>query len=182
MTKTNQTPPTLFPDADALQHARAAWHVAHTKSRFEKAFAHDLMAMGIPYFLPLIRKVIVSGGRKRQSLVPLFPGYVFFSGEEDARYRSMTTGRLCQTLEVADQRQLINELLVVSRALEGRAELDPYPYAAIGRRCRIKAGVFRGMEGIVITRGKSARLVLQVSILGQGASMEIEPDLLEPCD
>ncbi len=58
-------------------------------------------------------------------------------------------------------------------------QFDPYPHAAVGKRCRIKAGVFRGTEGTVIRRGKTWRLVLEVSLLGQGAAMEVDADLVE---
>ena len=37
-----------------------------------------------------------------------------------------------------------------------------------------------GLVGTVARRDKLARLVLEVSMLGQGASLEIECDLLEP--
>ena len=94
----------------------------------------------------------------------------------------MTTNRLCQAIDVRNQEGLTGELAAIEKALAGKAELDPYPHAAVGRRCRIRSGPFRGMEGVVIRREKLARVVLQVSVLGQGASMEIEADLLEPID
>ncbi len=70
----------------------------------------------------------------------------------------------------------------IEKALAGKAQLDRYPSLAVGRRCRIKAGAFRGLEGIVVRRNKLTRIVLQVSILGQGAAMEIDGDLLEVLD
>jgi transcription antitermination factor NusG len=107
---------------------------------------------------------------------------VFFCGTDEDRYRAMTTNRLCQTIDVPDQGRLIRELLSIERALAGKVTLDPYPFAAVGQRCRIKAGPFEGTEGVVIQRDRLWRLVLQVSILGQGASMEVDADLLEPLE
>jgi len=115
-------------------------------------------------------------------MAPLFPGYVFFCGDNEIRYKAMTTNRLCQTIVVPDQEILLDELTCIERALASKAVLDPYPYAAVGKRCRIKSGPFRDLEGIVIQRSKATKIVLQVSILGQGASMEIEPELLEPAE
>ena len=172
----------LPPGAESVSQIAGRWWVAHTKSRFEKAFAWDLLHMGIGYFLPLVERVKVSGGRKRNVLLPLFAGYVFFCGGEEHRYQAMKTNRLCQTIEVPDQQQLIEELGCLERGLAGKAELDPYPFAAVGRRCRVTAGPFQGLEGIVIRRNKRPLLVLQVSILGQGAAMEIDCDLVEPAD
>jgi len=158
------------------------WWVAHTKSRFEKAFAKELLARGIGYFLPLVEQVTFSGRRRRPARVPLFPGYVFFCGDESARYAAMRTNRLARTLEVPDQCRLINELAAIEMALAHGAQLDPYPFAAVGRRCRVAAGPFRGIEGIVLHRSRTTRLLLQVAVLGQGASIEIDAGLLEPAE
>jgi hypothetical protein len=37
-----------------------------------------------------------------------------------------------------------------------------------------------GLVGIVTEQSKPTRLVLSVNVLGQGASLEIDSDLLEP--
>lgn len=180
MLKESENPPILSPDAETVAELTGQWWVGHTKSRFEKTFAWDLLRSGIKYFLPMVQRVKVSGGKKRNVLAPLFPSYVFFCGSEEDRYRAMTTNRLCQTIAVPDQETLTSELTYLEKALAGKAELDPYPFATAGRHCRIINGPFQGMEGLVVGRRHVARLVLQVSILGQGASMEIDADLLEP--
>jgi len=177
--KIDENPPVVPPGTETVADFAGEWWVAHTKSRFEKAFAWDLWQRGISYFLPLIERVRMSGRRKRHVLAPLFPSYVFFCGDDENRYVAMTTNRLCQTLKVLDQETLIRELVAIEKALAGKAELDPYPFAAVGRRCRITAGPFQGLEGVVVQRNCIARLVLQVSMLGQGAALEIDADLLE---
>jgi len=182
MLKLSENPPRMHPGAGILTDLAGTWWVAHTKARSEKALAWDLLRRDIGYFLPLLERVRFSGGRKRRVLMPLFPSYVFVCGSDDDRYAAMTTDRIFQTVRVADQGGLIAELAAIERALAWETVLDPYPYAATGRRCRIKAGPFRGLEGLVVQRAGQARLVLEVTILGQGAAMEVEPDLLEPVD
>ena len=182
MLKLSDNPPILSPLAECLEELTGRWWVAHTKSRCEKAFVFNLIDHGIGYFLPLIERVRISGGKKRQVLHPLFGGYVFFCGDDEDRYRAMTTNRLCSTIEVHDQEDLRAELTAIEKALTGKAQLDPYPTLAVGRRCRIRAGAFQGLEGVVVRRDKLTRIVLQVSILGQGVAMEIDADLLELLD
>ena len=182
MLKISENPPVLPPGVETLADLPGRWWVGHTKSRFEKAFAWDLLRQGIGYFLPMIERVRVSGGKKRRVMAPLFPSYVFFCGSDEDRYQAMTTNRLCQALEVLDQTTAVRELAAVEKALAGKAELDPYPFAAIGERCRIIAGPFTGLEGVVVQRNGMARLVLEVSMLGQGAALEIEASLLEAAD
>lgn len=177
--KLQDNPPVLPPGTQALAQLEGTWWVAHTKSRFEKAFAWDLLRRGIGYYLPLIERVKISGGRRRTVLAPLFPSYVFFCGAEEARYTAMTTDRLCQTIAIPDQGQFLSQIEAVHKALAGKAQLDPYPFLAAGKRCRITAGPFLGVEGIVISRDRRTHIVLEVRILGQAVVMEIDPSLLE---
>ncbi len=159
-----------------------SWYIAHTKARFEKAFAFDLLAVGVGYFLPMIPRIRFSGGRKRTVLMPLFTSYVFFAGDSQSRYKALTTNRLCQVIPVSDQATLVAELRAIEQAIQGKASLDLYPFAAVGKRVRIAAGPLMGLEGVVVERSKLARVVLQVSVLGQGASVQIDADVLEAID
>ena len=182
MLKLSDNPPILSPTAERLAELSGRWWVGHTTARFEKAFAHDLLRHEIGYFLPMIQRVTFSGGRERRGMAPLFPSYVFFCGDDSDRQAALATNRLCQSLDVPDQHVLVAELSALEQALAGKALLDPYPFAAVGERCRVKAGPFGGLEGVVVRRGRHTQIVLSVSILGQGAAMEIDAGLLEPVD
>lgn len=180
MLKLIDNPPILSPEGAFEESLSQLWWVAHTKSRCEKAFAWDLQGQGIPCFLPMVQRITFSGGRKRHGMASLFPGYVFFSGDGEARYRALLTDHLCQVIEVHDQQRLISELRSIHQVLLQKVTLDLYPFAAIGRRCRVRSGPFQGIEGIVVGReAQKARFVLQVGILGQGAALEIDGDALE---
>ena len=179
MLKLSENPPILPPPSEAVADLLGQWRVAHTKARFEKALAWDLLGRGIGYFLPMIERVRVSGGRKRRVLLPLFPSYVFLCGTEEDRYDALATNRICQVIEVSDQAGLVDELTAIERAIKGNAQLDSYPQVAVGQRCRISAGLFQGLEGIVIQRSNKARFVLQINFISQGAVMEVDADLLD---
>jgi hypothetical protein len=184
MLKLADNPPLLHPTVSSLRDLCGKWCVAHTKARNEKAFAWDLVHREIPYFLPMMKRVRFSGGRKRRLLMPLFPSYVFICGDEQTRIAALSTERLCQVIAVHDQQTLIDELASIELALAGSAQFDPYPHAAVGNRCRVTSGPLQGVEGIVVMRttgpAGAASLVLQVSMLGCGAAVQIDPDLLEP--
>jgi hypothetical protein len=182
MLKLQDNPPLTFPD-DLLvpNRARLPWWVGHTKARFEKAFAQDLLAKRIEFFLPMVSRVTISGGRKRHGMAPLFPSYVFFCGGDEQRVTALATDQLCQVIPVRDQKQLTGELIALHRLITGGMKLELYRFATVGRRCRITRGPFEGREGTVVDRkdARVARLVLEVTMLGQGAAVEIEADLLE---
>ena len=180
MLKLSENPPVLFPAVDDLASIPGMWWVAHTKARCEKSFATDLAGHGIAYFLPMIERVTFSGGRKRRGMMPLFSSYVFFCGSEKERHQALLTDRLCQAIVVKDQRKFVSEISCIHQVLRSGMTIDPYPSATVGRRCRIARGPLEGIEGTIVRRQDGAqRLVLQVTMLGQGAAVEIEPDLLE---
>jgi len=181
MLRLTENPAILTPQVQSLTELTGTWWVGYTKPRFEKAFAWDLCSHGIGYFLPMREKVIFSGSRKRRLMTPLFTSYVFFCGTEQDRYTALTTNRVCQTIEVVDQDALVEELASIEKALLSKAVIDNYPHLPVGSACRIKSGPMMGIEGIVIKRENAkARMVLEVTILGQGAVVEIDADLLEP--
>jgi len=183
MLKLSENPAIITPEVQSLTELSGTWWLAHTKARFEKAFARDIFTHGIGYFLPMREKIVFSGGRKRRVMVPLFTSYVFFCGTDNDRYTAMTTNRLCQTIEVIDQDSLIKELARIEKALLNKAIIDNYPRLPVGGRCRIISGPMMGTEGVVIERKDAkARMVLEVTILGQGAMVEVDADLLEPME
>jgi transcriptional antiterminator RfaH len=164
----------------SLSELPGRWWVGHTKARFEKAFAWDLLSHDVGYFLPMTERVTFSGGRRRRVTVPLFPSYVFFCGTERDRCVALTTHRLCRAIDVVDQRQLVRELLPIEAAIRSGERVVSYQFAQPGRLCRVTSGPLAGSEGTVVFAPKGARLTLKVSILGQFVAVEIDADLLEP--
>lgn len=180
MLKLSDNPAILTPEVNSVTELTGIWWVAHTRPRFEKVFAWDMLSYGIGYFLPLREKIIFSGGRKHKVLVPLFSSYVFICGTENDRYRAIATNRLCHTIEVYDQEQLVSELSSIEKGLMSKAILDVYPNLTVGTRVRVISGPMMGIEGILIQRKDGqARMVLEVTILGHGALIEIDADLIE---
>jgi transcription antitermination factor NusG len=158
------------------------WHVIHTRSRQEKAVAEVLLASGGTPYLPLHRRVMYYGHRKRVVEAPLFPCYLFLFGLPDHAYAAVTTKRVAQILPVTDQQALTDELAQVRRALEAGAELGPYRYLTRGRRARVSAGPFEGVEGLIEDHARQDRLILKVHAIGRALSLEIDASLLEPVD
>ena len=182
MLKESENPPIIWPEAQSISDFTGLWWVAHTKSRNEKALAQDLVAKNISYFLPMTWKVQRRSHRTFRSLLPLFSGYLFFCGQEAERVELLRTNRVANVIEVKDQEKLLGELMQFERALRAGAPLTPYKYIKAGQRCRVIAGPLLGLEGIVIQIKSVARLILQIDMLGQAASVEIDIDLIEPID
>ena len=162
-------------------HPGCSWHVLHTKSRQEKILAGELGAMGIAFYLPLVRRVRYYGPRKAVVEEPLFPGYVFLLGTLDQAYTADRTKRVAGIIRVNDQRRLDWELQNLQTVLASPVALDPFPFLKKGARVQVREGPLQGLQGIVDERSNN-RLVLQVETLGQAVSLEIDAGLLDPLD
>jgi transcription antitermination factor NusG len=180
--KINENPPLVWPQVDSVRQLTGLWWVAHTKSRNEKALAQDLMAKDISYFLPMTWRVHRHSRRTIKALLPLFTGYLFFCGNEAERVELLKTNRVANLLEVKNQESLINELVRFDQALRAGAPLTPHKYLNKGQWCRVIAGPLLGLEGIIVQTKGDTRLVLQINMLGQAASVEIDIVMVEPIE
>lgn len=183
MLSLSENPPIVTPEVHSLTQLDGTWWIAYTRPRFEKAFARDMCRRQIGYFLPMYERTIFSGRRRRHLMQLLFPSYVFFCGTEEDRYLAMRTNRLCHIVNVVDQEHLIDELTSIELALSNKTVVSSYPRLAVGRRCRIVSGPMMNIEGVVVARNCTrARMVIEVTMLTQGALVEIDADLLEPLE
>ena len=182
MLKESENPPTTWPKETSIRQFSGLWWAAHTKTRNEKALAWELARKGISYFLPMRWKVHYLRGRKLRSLLPLFSGYLFFCGTEQQRIEMLKTNRVVNLLEVNDQRKLLNELLKIEQAINAGAALFPHKYIERGQLCRVISGPMANLQGIIVRVGNASRLVLQIDMLGQAASVEIDADMIEIID
>jgi transcriptional antiterminator RfaH len=164
----------------AEQNSPRRWWAVYTKARQEKALARHLVQLDVPFYLPLVAKTNLIRGRKVQSHIPLFGGYVFLFGSEEERTKSLTTNRVSTILNVDDQRQLATDLRHVARLIESNAPLTVERRLEAGSPVRIKTGPMQGLEGTVISRRGQTRLLVSVRMLQQGVSVEIDDFVLEP--
>jgi len=180
--KIEENPPIAWPEEKTLCDFIGSWWVAHTKSRNEKALARDLIQKDISYFLPMTWKVRRQKGRTLRSLLPLFGGYLFFCGQESQRIEVLRTNRVANLLVVKDQKKLIDELLQIEQALRTGVNLTPHKYIKKGQYCRVIGGPLADLHGIVVKTRGTARLLLQIDMLGQATSVEIDTDMIEVID
>jgi len=182
MLRASDNPPSQYPEEAQFDLLEGLWWVVHTKPRQEKALARDLLRSSIPYFLPMYEARRRSRGRSWKAVLPLFPGYVFFCGDEDDRLKALETGRIAKMIPVRDQAGLVAELSSLRRVIEAGLGVDPYPALKTKRCCRVRSGPLQGLEGQVLRRKGKARFIVTISILGQGASVKIDGNELEPLD
>jgi transcriptional antiterminator RfaH len=175
----SQYPSNLL-DGFARGDEERKWWAVYTKARQEKAMVRQLLAQQVPCYLPLVEKSQILRGRRARSYQPVFGGYVFLFGNDDERVKTLQTNRVSQMLPVFDGREFcedlrrVRDLIAINAPLTVESRLEP------GQAVRIKSGPFTGIEGTIIQRRNSTRLLIAVKYLQQGVSVQIDDFLVEP--
>jgi transcriptional antiterminator RfaH len=169
-------PSNLWDEASSIPvKPGATWWCLHTKPRQEKATARDLREQGVVYYLPQVKKESrTPRGRKIQSVMPLFAGYVFFHGDPNDRLLALRGNRLVNVLEVADQEGLVRDLRQVYKMLSSGLPVSAEPMMPVGATVRITTGPLTGITGTVIRRGNRDQFVAVVQFVGRGATVDLQ--------
>jgi transcriptional antiterminator RfaH len=173
-------PAELFSQTPDLERGPSRWWVLHTRPRAEKVLARNLLQRGSSFFLPLFQRDRRIRGRLVSSHLPLFPGYLFLLGDDQARIQALTTNTVAQTLVVEDQQQLHADLTRVYRLMASGAPMVPENRLEPGTWVDIIDGPLAGLEGKITRRGKRLRFFIEVHFLHRGASVEVESWMIAP--
>ena len=168
--------------AEWIARATGEWRVLHTRARHEKIIAEALGRRGITHYLPLVRIQRTYTKCRVTVQLPLFPGYMFLCGDNDAYEAAIKTNRVVNVLRVEDQDRFRTELTQIFRAIKHESKLGVFKSLKTGQRCRVTGGPLKDLQGIVLRRGRRCRMYLCVTMLGQSAVVEVDGALLEVMD
>jgi transcription antitermination factor NusG len=169
-------PPDLWENGAPLpDDATHTWWCLHTKPRQEKAIARELRKAGVAYFLPQAKK---SGhtpkGRRIESVVPLFAGYMFVRGKQEDRQVALRGNRIVAILEVADQTLLEHDLRQINTMINSGLIVTEETTVPVGTTVRVASGPLTGVVGKVIKRANGDQFVAVVQFLGRGATVLLQ--------
>jgi len=154
------------------------WTAVRTRPRCEKVVDTYCQRHRIPCYLPLRRRAQRYQRRTVETFLPLFPGYVFVQIDNETRSVLLQSHKIVTVLRIdaVQERTLVAELgdvqLLERAALE--AELVVQPEIVPGRPVRVRSGPLAGMSGIVQRRQQKTRVTVNVEILGQSVSVELD--------
>ncbi len=158
------------------------WIAAYTRSRHEFAVASQFQQKGLDALLPTYRRLSRWSDRIRRSDTPLFPGYVFVRIAEGEHMRVLQTGGVvsivCRSGKPVPLSDADVDMLRICTA--NPAAVEPHPYLRVGQRVRVKHGLFRGWEGVLIEKRNSSRLVLTVEQIMKSVSIDLSGADVEP--
>ncbi len=184
MLRFQDNPPLKLPTLATLDVVPGVWNVAYCRPRQEKSLARDLCRLEVPYFLPMVLRGKMSGGRRRRTMKLVFKSYLFFAGEEHERLAVLKTNRVVQVFKIgpAEQPTFRREIRSLELALRASPEKNElHPQLVTGNYALITGGPMKGVEGIILIADSGiTKLWIGVTMMGPGITVEIHPDLVEP--
>lgn len=169
-----------FP-AKESREPNLGWYAIYTRHQHEKTVARFLSEKGFEIFLPILTVVRRWKDRTKELSLPLFPCYVFLWGTLRRRVEIVTTPGFHSFVGFGDQPVSIpqEEIEAVRLALTSGSSVEPYPFLRYGDRVRINSGPLEGLEGILLRKKNTCRLVLSVELLEKSVAVEVDAYLVE---
>jgi transcription antitermination factor NusG len=158
------------------------WWAIYTRHQHEKTVAENFSTHGLEAFLPLYSAIRQWKDRQKQLSLPLFPCYVFLRGESQLRVHVLATPGVHSIVMAADRPAVIPDadIEAIRRVVASPLKAEPHPFLRRGDCVRIKSGPLAGIEGILIRRKNSYRLILSAAVLQKSIAVEVDAFSIEP--
>lgn len=175
-----------LPNTDALRASFSdaedrRWYALFTIPQNEKAVDRHLGYLRIESFLPTYCLPRIWKNRQRTTAVlPLFPNYVFVRIRLRDRFRLLQIPGVVQIVgKMSHPIPLPDAEIEFLRSDFWRRRIEPFPELVIGRKVRIRRGIMRGVEGILIRKNNRLHFVLSLALINQQAAVEVSAEDLE---
>jgi transcription antitermination factor NusG len=167
-----------------MQTSEAKWFALQVQPLKERLVATILADKGYEQFLPIWRPKGMPS--TRNSGYALFPGYVFcridLNPSHSGHAPVVTTPGFLRIVGYGRTPQAVPdwEMENLRRVTSIPGIWDSENQLHTGSPVRICHGLLTGVEGVLIDRRGKGRVVVQVTLLGGGASVEVEETQIRP--
>lgn len=160
----------------SASHVQPYWFAAYTSAHHEKRVAAELGARSVEHFLPLYSSLRRWRDRRVQLDLPLFPGYVFVRLPFSERLRALQIPSVVRLVGFGGLPVPLpdNEIELIRLGLSHGGGAEPHPFLAVGRRVRIAAGPFAGLEGVLKRKKSSLRVVISVELIQRSVMVDVD--------
>ena len=164
--------------SELIKKAGMRWTAVHTRARCEKVVARFCEVNELPYYLPLRRQAKRYQRRTIENWIPMFKGYIFVQISDDGYQVLIKSNKVANILPVnaVEEDKLISELQDIQKMeeLSRQEELIVQPEVEVGKQVRVISGPLQGATGVVQKRGQKMRVTVNLDILGQSVSAELD--------
>jgi transcription antitermination factor NusG len=157
------------------------WYAAYTCANHEKRVAEQFTQRALENFLPLYESVRRWKDRRLKLQLPLFPGYVFVRLALRERLRVLETPSVVRLVGFNGHPAALpdKEMEALRVCVTARFDAEPHAYLTVGRRVRIKSGPLAELEGVLIRKKNTFRVVVSLDLIARSAAVEVDAADLE---
>jgi transcription antitermination factor NusG len=127
-------------------------------------------------FLPVYRSVRRWKDRRKELELALFPGYVFVRMALEKKLRVLEVPGVVHLVSFNGQPAPVpaEQIETLRERLSNAGRIEPHPYLSKGRRVRVRSGAMEGLEGIVVRRKDSCRIVFSIDLIQRSVAVEVD--------
>lgn len=172
---------TIHSDAPR-EYLSARWYAVQTGANQERQVVCHLRDRGIESFLPVYEELRRRTDRKVVVQVPLFSCYLFVHIALCDRLQVLEVPRVARLVTFGHIPMPVpdRDINALKAGLMRDRRIMPHPYLQIGRRVRVGSGAFSGLEGVLLRRKGSLRVVVAIEAISRSFSVEIDERELQP--
>ena len=159
----------------------SVWMAAITGNLGMRRGLIELMTIG-RIFSWIVAVLQWSDGSKVTLDLPLFPGYLFVHIKRTERVRVLEVPGALAVVGGSGREPIPmpDEAIESLRTGLHLRAVEPHALVTVGQRARIRSGALAGMEGIVVRKKNSLRMVLTLEYIQRSIAVEVSADDLEP--
>ncbi len=162
----------------ALAHTsiEPRWYAAYTCANHEKRVSSELAARDVDHFLPLYRSARRWKDRRVQLEFPLFPGYVFVRLSLCDRLRVVQIPSVVRLVGFGGLPTALpdGEIDAMRLSISQGLRAEPHPYLTVGRRVRLTAGPFVGLEGVLKRKKSGLRVIVSIDLIQRSIAIDVD--------
>ena len=158
------------------------WYAVSVYPRHEKHVARFLEVGGMTYLLPLYSSLRRWKDRRKRVDMVLFPGYIFVNIKLGERVSVLKLPGVARFVTFQGQPAVVpgHEIEAIGTSAKSCIAIKPHPYLQEGRRVRVHSGPMVGVEGILVRRKGTCRVVLSIDSIMRSVAAEVDEADIEP--
>jgi transcriptional antiterminator RfaH len=160
------------------------WHVVVSKAIHYRKASALLEKLGLSFYLPLQRQLHYWSDRKRWVDVPILSPYIFLFTNESERKALFQSSHFFRFLKwegklaTAKEEDIEKVKLLCNCSTNVKIETS---FVKKGDTVKVTGGPLNGMSGYALQENGKHRFLIQITSLGQFASVDIDSCLLQVC-
>lgn len=158
------------------------WFALKVRARAEKTAETFLISRGFDVFCPTYAERRKYSDRIKSLETALFPGYLFCQLAWTNRFPVLSAPNVEYIVGFGNEPTPVthSEVTAVRSIVNSGTPCQPHPFLRVGQKVRLESGPLADLEGILVGKRGSHRLVVSVGLLQRSVAAEIDSAFVRP--